>query len=179
MIAKLAWRIFTQPDNLCALILQAKYFNGSTFLSATPQSTSSWMWKGILKVQDIIVQDWCFIPRCCSQVDLRNDPWLPWHPQKKPTWRTDDPSLQVVADLVVSNRGLWNSILVRALFEEESAKFILQLLAPRPDQRDQIIWTDDPQGEFSVKSVVSLQKARRCPPHLQLNKSSLVQNLEA
>lgn len=58
---------------------------------------------------------------------------------KKPTWRTDDPSLQVVVDLVDLNSGLWNSILIPVLLEEESAKFILQLPALRPDQRDQIM----------------------------------------
>lgn len=54
LIAKLAWSILTQPNKVWVQLLQSKYLRRSHFLGVDKTPNSSWVWKGILQVRDII-----------------------------------------------------------------------------------------------------------------------------
>lgn len=148
-------------------MLTSKYFRHANFLEVVPAPGSSWVWKGILRIRHFIDAGRCILPKNGQAVNIRNDPWLPGHPNKRPTWRVDNPGLQMVADLVDPDSGIWDPLLVRNHFDAFSASLILKLPAPRPDAVDQIIWTLDPSGCFSIKSVVDLSQQSRCPIHKQ------------
>ncbi|KAB1205090.1 hypothetical protein CJ030_MR7G016734 [Morella rubra] len=117
----------------------------------------------------------CILPKCGHNVSIRNDPWLPNHPNKRPVWRVADPRLQVVIDLVHRTQGIWDQDLIQASFNNDSARCILQLPAPRPDGHDQLIWASDAHGLFSIKSAIHLN-LKRCPPNM-LSRDKLWQQL--
>lgn len=49
MVSKIAWRIVSNPDNLCTKILKDKYLK-TGFLQANNKDKSSWIWNCIYKV---------------------------------------------------------------------------------------------------------------------------------
>jgi hypothetical protein len=54
LISKLGWQLLNNSDSLWVSQLQGKYLNSTSFLSPSPLSSSSWLWKGILKTQSFI-----------------------------------------------------------------------------------------------------------------------------
>jgi hypothetical protein len=68
LISKLGWQLLNNSDSLWVSQLQGKYLNYTSFLSPSPLSSSSWLWKGILKTQSFISKGACF--RIHSQSSL-------------------------------------------------------------------------------------------------------------
>lgn len=54
LLAKLAWKLITQPDALVSKILKSKYFPGNSFLEARIRNRPFKVWRSILSVQDLI-----------------------------------------------------------------------------------------------------------------------------
>ncbi|XP_060974212.1 uncharacterized protein LOC133039354 [Cannabis sativa] len=54
MLAKQAWRIFTQPDSLLSLTLKARYFPHSSILNAKASYNPSFSWRSILWGMDLL-----------------------------------------------------------------------------------------------------------------------------
>ncbi|CAL1377035.1 unnamed protein product [Linum trigynum] len=48
LLAKIGWRILTDPDSLLAQVYKGKYFPNTSFLSATARSRPSWGWQSVL-----------------------------------------------------------------------------------------------------------------------------------
>ena len=54
LISKLGWQLLNNSNSLWVSQMQGKYLNSSSFLSPSPLSSFSWLWKGILKTQSFI-----------------------------------------------------------------------------------------------------------------------------
>ena len=60
LISKLGWQLLNNSDSLWVSQLQGKYLNSNSFLSPFLLSSSSSLWKGILKSQSFISKGVCF-----------------------------------------------------------------------------------------------------------------------
>ena len=49
MLAKQGWRLVQDLGSLCARVLQAKYYAGTTCLQVKPRSRMSYIWRSILQ----------------------------------------------------------------------------------------------------------------------------------
>lgn len=58
-----------------------------------------------------------------------------------------------VKDLMINNSNLWNMQLVREIFEEDMAHFILQMDIPPNMEQDSLVWTPSKSGGFSIKTA--------------------------
>ncbi|XP_072997676.1 uncharacterized protein [Typha latifolia] len=52
LVAKLAWRMLVEPNNLWAKTLKAKYFRNSSFWNAAGKQSKSWFWSSIMQVRN-------------------------------------------------------------------------------------------------------------------------------
>jgi hypothetical protein len=59
LISKLGWKLLTNFDSMWVAQLHCKYLHSSSFLSPPSFSSSSWLWKGILKSISIISKGAC------------------------------------------------------------------------------------------------------------------------
>ena len=48
MLAKQVWRLFSNPDSVCARVLRAKHYLDGNLLKAGPKKGSSFMWQSIV-----------------------------------------------------------------------------------------------------------------------------------
>ena len=53
-LAKLAWKVLTQPENLWVQQIRAKYGAPEQFFTARPKPTDSWAWKCLLRLRPFI-----------------------------------------------------------------------------------------------------------------------------
>ena len=74
LISKLGWQLLNNSDSLWVSQMQGKYLNSSSFLSPSPISSSSWLWKGILKIYSFISKGACFKIHRCSSLSIWSSP---------------------------------------------------------------------------------------------------------
>lgn len=121
-IAKLGWKMIQSPNELWVRQLHAKYITNDAGIISVRRTGVSWIWRGILLVQDFLKTHLCYLPRSGSQLHITLDPWIPINPNFRPISRSTnpvDPSIQFVADLVDQDLGGWNETILNSLFEEE------------------------------------------------------------
>jgi hypothetical protein len=72
LISKLGWKLLTGSDSLWVSQLSSKYLHSESFLSPFSLSSSSWLWKGIIKSQPIISQGASYRIRRFSSLSIWN-----------------------------------------------------------------------------------------------------------
>jgi hypothetical protein len=59
LISKLGWNLLNKSDLLWVSQLHYKYLSSTSFLSPSPHSSSSWLWKGIIKSTHFLLKGAC------------------------------------------------------------------------------------------------------------------------
>lgn len=77
LLGKHAWRLLTQPNKLASKILTSMYNPNSSFLDAKLGSNPSYIWRSILKTQNLVKRGAACIIGDGRRVNVRKDPWLP------------------------------------------------------------------------------------------------------
>jgi hypothetical protein len=77
LISKLGWKLLTGLDSLWVSQLTGKYLNFESFLSLSFLSSTSWLWKGILKSKPIISKGTCHRIHSFSFLSVWNSSWIP------------------------------------------------------------------------------------------------------
>ncbi|KAH7528311.1 hypothetical protein FEM48_Zijuj05G0059300 [Ziziphus jujuba var. spinosa] len=150
LLAKLGWIMAPNEDRIWVKILKAKYCLLDSFLHCKTSKNCSYTWKGIMATREIIKQKACFMVGNGHSVDVWKDPWVPKLPGFIPSPRSrgiDDIPLMV--DNLTSQDGLsWNADVVKEIFDEESAKDILDIHWTRLYFEDRLIWLASKKREF-------------------------------
>jgi hypothetical protein len=84
LIAKLGWKVLTNFNSPWVSQLQGKYLYSFPFLSSSPSSASTWLWKGILKSRHLLSQGACYKIHRLSSLPVWDSPWIPTFPSFKP-----------------------------------------------------------------------------------------------
>ena len=167
LISKLGWKLLTKSDSFQVSQLHCKYLNSSSFLfPPSLSSSSSWLWKGILKSLPFISKGTCYRIHS-SSLPIWSSIWIPTITSFTPTPSTF--LIQPYPNLNISNLFLldqshstatWNIPLLHHLFDTSTIGEILKIRFSTFAE-DNFFWILAANGQFSTKSTVKLISSRR------------------
>jgi hypothetical protein len=171
LITKLGWKLHTKTESLWTAQLQGKYLKNCSFLSPTSSSSSSWLWKGILKSKPFISKGACNRIHSSSFLPTWSSSWIPTIPA---FFHSPSPLLSLpLPNLIVSNLFcydphsfsiffffFWNSPLLHTLFDSANVREILKTSSSSLSL-DEHIWTPSTNDSFSTKSTYKLISSQR------------------
>jgi hypothetical protein len=99
LISKLGWKLLTGSESPWVSQLSGKYLQTGSLISPSSLSSSSWLWKGILKSKPILPLCACHRIHSFSTLSVWNSSWIPivpfFSPHSLPLSRTSFPELMV------------------------------------------------------------------------------------
>uniref|UniRef100_A0A803NWD5 Reverse transcriptase domain-containing protein n=1 Tax=Cannabis sativa TaxID=3483 RepID=A0A803NWD5_CANSA len=154
MLAKQAWRIFTQPDSLLSLTLKARYFPHSSILAAKVGHNPSFSWRSILWGRDLLVFGLVWKVGDGETINTFTDHWIPNSKFRQPLCDLDYQQLKL--SYFIDQSGSWNLDRLNSCFDASSVNDILRVPFSGLDGKDEQIWGRDNSGLFTVKSAYHL-----------------------
>jgi hypothetical protein len=129
IIAKLAWWVLSDQDSFRVKVLKAKYKAGAKWLQTPPIRSTSFSWKGLDSIKDILSSGACRLVGSGVSILVWDDPWIPDLPDFKPQPRSENIEIQclAVAQLMNQDKVSWNTRLLKQLFDDASVKAILNI----------------------------------------------------
>jgi exonuclease III len=125
LLARLGWKLTSNQPLLWVDALRGKYLkNGVSFLNASPNPVSSWIWKGLLKNRSVVQKGACIAISSGVNVEVWQSPWIPLNPNFKPIPNANLVSLPAfnVADLILGDGCSWNVSLLADLFDPSTVQ---------------------------------------------------------
>ena len=121
------------------------------------------LWKTIEGLRSLISRGACYLIGDGVSVDFWKDPWIPWQEGFSPTPK--DPSAILenikVADFILPSTNSWNRVVLAEIVDATSLGAILKVAIPIQPRLDKLIWTLEPLGKFSKKSVIKSNASPR------------------
>ena len=88
-------------------------------------------------------------------INVWQDPWVPWLVNYKP--KPKDDTIQqnplMVSSLINHTTHEWEVSKLEELFDLESVEAIKRITLPLQTKLDKLMWTKEPKGNFTVKSM--------------------------
>ena len=152
LLAKVGWRIITNPDSLLAKVLLGKYCHKSSFLKTKATSAISHGWRGVLLDRDLLIKHLGKAVGNGEATSLWNDSWIKPEINLKPIGSVllKDSDL-MVSDILTRESKEWNVARINNLLPELAS----HILALRPSilgANDSYIWPLHKSGSYTVKS---------------------------
>jgi hypothetical protein len=154
MVAKQGWNLINKPNSLVARILKARYFPRSSLLDSNLGNNPSFTWRSIWKSRQVLLYGcrWC-IGDGSSNIKVMGDPWLR---EVDGRWVTS-PQNQGVHNLylqhiMLPNSKQWDGVKIKSLFSDHEAKKILAVPLLNTVEVDKLIWNEENDGIYSVRS---------------------------
>ncbi|KAM6556101.1 hypothetical protein CsatB_003120 [Cannabis sativa] len=154
MLEKQAWKILKQPNSLLCRVLKARYFPNSSILEAVPGHNPSYAWRSILWGRDLMASGLIWKIGDGENILTIDDHWIP---NKKYLCYKDGilpPSTKL--SFFISDSGYWDSTKLRNHFYESDIQDILEVPITGFSGKDDIIWSRESSGLFTVKSAYHL-----------------------
>lgn len=76
MLAKLAWRLLTEPEAPWVQVLRARYFTNKDLLTDDLPANGTWIWRNILQGLDIVKQHYIWATGNGRQIQPWKHHWL-------------------------------------------------------------------------------------------------------
>ena len=152
LLAKIGWRLITNPQCLLAKVLLGKYCHKSPFAKTKATSAISRGWRWILLGRDLLLKHLGKTIGNGETTSVWNDSWI--HPETNlkpigPVLLKDNDLM--VSDLLTRETKEWNLGLIENLFPELKEHF----LSLRPSvlgAHDSVVWPLQKSGKYSVNS---------------------------
>jgi hypothetical protein len=161
LISKLGWKLLTGLDSPWVFQLSGKYLQTGSFLSPSSLSSSSWLWKGILKSKPIISLGACHMIHSSFAHSIWNSSWIPtmpfFLPISLPLSRSSFPEL-MVSNLICN--GSWNLSLLISLFTPSCVKENLKIPINHI-LSSSFLWTPSSNGYFSTSFAYRLISSQK------------------
>ncbi|CAN1185178.1 Uncharacterized mitochondrial protein AtMg00310 [Linum perenne] len=120
-LAKMGWRVLTQPESLWVRLLKSLYFPKCEFMEAKKGSRPSWLWSSILTGRDTLAKG------CRKSIGNGQHTWMnePWRPDT-PDFRCDPPPTTnyLISEFIRQPQRVWDGPKLRIVFSEEVFKQI-------------------------------------------------------
>lgn len=156
LIAKLGWNILTEKNKLWVQILKAKYMRNEDLMHTTPKKAQSWTWQSILQNQDLIEKGRCYMFNNGRTINIQEDPWLPNIKGNKPhpneALKNSLENIKV-ANLIDHDNKNWKREYIYEIFDTNSVEAILNTRLQNLERSNELIWTPNNNGKFTVKSA--------------------------
>jgi hypothetical protein len=157
MIAKQGWNTMTKPHTLVAKLYKARYFPNSSLFYSKIGYNPSYAWRGIWKSRQILMNGCRWSVGNGASIKVMSDPWLrglggAWipSPQDKGAHNLH------VNDLMLPIMKLWDKEKIESSFPLHIAKRILEIPLFDMLNDDKLVWMDNTNSQYSVKSSYKL-----------------------
>lgn len=158
MLAKISWRILTQPDCLLARVLKGKYCHKQNFLDVTAPASCSHGWRGILCGRDLLKTQLGKAIGNGLNTRVWKDSWISLSEYVKPFGPiTEDMSDLTVSELLTTEMK-WNEKRIKEVLPDFASNILL-LQPSQTGAEDQYIWQPTSTGVYSAKSGYHALKA--------------------
>jgi hypothetical protein len=153
MVAEQGWKIMTRPKTLVAKIFKARYFPHSSLIEANLGSNPSYVWRSLWKSCNVLKLGCRWNIGDGNNIKVMEDCWI----RGKDGGRVSAPQPQGVYNLCVKDLMLdgvkhWDTIRVSNLFTHDAAIEILSVPLLREVTEDRLVWKEEQNGEYTVKS---------------------------
>lgn len=152
LLAKISWRILSNPSCLLAKLLLGKYCKTSPFLDCKVSPTASHGWRGICLGRDLLKSQLGKVIGSGANTLLWYEPWVSLSKTTTPMGPPTELSQHLtVANLLYPVSKSWNRDMIRKLlpaYEQD----ILSLRPSRTDAVDRHVWLLTKSGDYSSKS---------------------------
>ncbi|GAU45740.1 hypothetical protein TSUD_77650 [Trifolium subterraneum] len=157
MVAKQVWNIVQNPNSLVAKVIKARYFPRSSLFEAPLGYNPSFAWRSMWQARQILSLGCRWRIGSGDNIRVMHDPWLRgsanrWVPSPQPAGVYQ----LSVRDLLHDNYKAWNIVKVRNLFSRDVAKKILETPLVSSVREDKVVWDEERNGCYSVKSGYKL-----------------------
>jgi hypothetical protein len=153
MIAKQGWNIMTKPHTLVAKLYKARYFPNSSLFDSKIGHNPSYAWRGIWNARQILMHGCRWSVGSGANINVMSDPWLRG---SSGAWIPSPQSQGVhnlsVNELMVPNVKLWDKCRIESIFPTHIAKRIFEIPLFDTLEDDKLVWVDNTNGVYSVKS---------------------------
>ncbi|XP_074315639.1 uncharacterized protein LOC141651843 [Silene latifolia] len=152
LIGKQVWRLMTEPDNLWARLMRARYYPTGDFSTAELGYNPSYTWRGILEARKEI---WNGLRRRIGDgqsTRVWTDAWIP----NSQSGRVLSPCVPGHEDMLVGDlldENGWKNELVDELFLPFERDRIRQIRLGVHRPRDEWYWCSEKDGVYSVRSA--------------------------
>ena len=111
LLAKIAWWVAIDRDNICVRALRSKYKVDEDWLGSEPRKNASHLWCAIEKLRPIIKMGACFLVGDGLSIDMWKDPWVPWLEgfTPKPLHANDPNTPMRVSNLFDASNRSWKT----------------------------------------------------------------------
>jgi hypothetical protein len=153
MVAKQGWNFISKPTSLVARVFKARYFPHSSFTNASLGNNPSFVWRSIWKSRQVLLLGCRWRIGDGSNIKVMNEPWLR---EEEGRW-VESPQMQGlynlnIQDLMLPSLKQWDLNKINLLFSEEMTSKILAVPLLDLGQEDKLIWDEESDGVYSVKS---------------------------
>ncbi|CAA7024598.1 unnamed protein product [Microthlaspi erraticum] len=152
LVAKLSWRILSNPKCLLARVLKGKYFRQTTFLEARSRQSASHRWQGIVIGRNLLREQLGIAIRNGAATSLWNDPWISLDSPTKPMGpATEETTSWRVSQLIDPHTKTWDKEKIRSVLPGLEQ----QVLCIKPSllgKEDKHIWLATESGDYTSKT---------------------------
>jgi ribonuclease HI len=153
MVAKQGWNFISKLTSLVARIFKARYFPHTSFTNSHLGNNPSFVWRSIWKSRQVLLLGCRWRIGDGSNIKVMNEPWLR---EEEGRW-VESPQRQGlyslnIQDLMLPSMKQWDLDKVNLLFSEEMASKVLSVPLLDLVQEDKLIWDEEKDGVYSVKS---------------------------
>lgn len=168
-MAHLVWCFLKDQDDWWTRLLRQKYLDNTSFELCQPRASDSPLWKAMLKVKDIIIDNQHWVIGNGTQVQALDDEWVPGvgrlrqHllprqplPNQESTTTLqlgiDATTVMMVEELTTTSqsRKIWNEPLLRDMWPQKVVRKFMEILLC---QRDIRCWLNEPAGRCSYRAL--------------------------
>ncbi|XP_058770133.1 uncharacterized protein LOC131643821 [Vicia villosa] len=153
MVAKQGWSLISKPHALASRIIKARYFPNNSFFEANIGYNPSFVWRSIWKSREVLSLGCRWMVGDGRSIAVMNEPWCRGSihsrlrgPQKQEAYST------TIHDLMLPNVKQWNTEVVSSIFDAVDTDLILQVPLLEDVTEDTLIWKEEQDGKYSVRS---------------------------
>ncbi|XP_033146952.1 uncharacterized protein LOC103867351 [Brassica rapa] len=157
LLAKQAWCILQRPNSLVARVFQSKYWRNGSFMDCGEGTRPSYAWRSILHGRELLVKGLVKRIGNGNATKVWTENWLQNPIPREPMYKQDivvDLTLNV-ADLLIPQTCLWDTLKLNELFIEEDVASILSI-KPLIHKEHRLCWGFTREGSYSSQSGYKL-----------------------
>ncbi|XP_075649368.1 putative mitochondrial protein AtMg00310 [Castanea sativa] len=154
LLAKQGWRLQANSSSLFSRVYKAKYFPRCDFVDAGLGSQPSYAWRSIHAAQALVRRGMRWQVGNGEHIRILRDKWLPTpKTYKVVTPERETTPVTMVCDLIDNESKEWKVDVVHQNILSQVVEAILSIPLSVNGARDKIVWAENKNGKFSVRSV--------------------------
>ncbi|XP_058775495.1 uncharacterized protein LOC131649754 [Vicia villosa] len=165
MVAKIGWHLLSNPHSLVSRIYKARYFPHSPFFDVDIGTNPSFVWRSIWQARELLTLGCRWSIGDGKNIPVMGESWirglnegLVRGPQQQGVYG------MTISELMSPLGKCWNVHAIKLLFDCGVVKDILQTPLVEDVVEDKLIWKEEKDGCYSVRSGYILWRKTRGTP---------------